>query len=176
TGGSQIRPGLRTPRPSGAGTAREGGPCTSTTPAAIRAPRRTAGRGAPPGAGSAAGTPHTARSRAPSSRRSVAAGRGRRGGRTARLERMQAVKSLLTGLRSSADEDLVSGLEPEPGRRPGRKLDHARRAPCEPDNPPPRGQLRVDLLHSQLAVQKDGVDGEAHEDHRDAAALARIDP
>src|SRR5581483_8208341 len=136
TGGSQIRPGLRTPRPSAAGTAREGVPCTSTTPAAIRPPRRTAGRGAPPGAGCAAGTPHTARSRAPSSRRTVAAGRGRRALR-ARLERMQAVNGFLT------DVDLGPALEVEAFCGARRQLDDAVRPPLRPHHAVPRGQPPV---------------------------------
>src|SRR6266699_5297970 len=77
---------------------------------------------------------------------------------------------------TSADEDLIAGLQTEGRGRPGGQLDHALCAPDEPHHPPPCVQVRIDLLHAFLAVKENCVDRKPHQDHGDAAPLARVDP
>src|SRR6266566_4491859 len=77
---------------------------------------------------------------------------------------------------TSADEDLIAGLQTEGRGRPGGQLDHALCAPDEPHHSPPCVQVRIDLLHAFLAVKENCVDRKSHQDHGDAAPLARVDP
>src|SRR5260370_35884738 len=77
---------------------------------------------------------------------------------------------------TSADVKLVALLEVELRGRARRQLEDAARAPHEPHHSIPRRQLRVHLLHAFLAVQENRVDRKPHEQHVDAAALARVDP
>src|SRR5216684_2803742 len=109
------------------------------------------------------------------SRRISAAG----GNRTMPRTRTKATGPRQAGLyksRVSADEDLVALLETQLRCRTGRQLDHAASPPNEPHHAIPGWELREDLLHALLLIEEHGVDREAHEQHMDAAALARVDP
>src|SRR6266851_311375 len=101
------------------------------------------------------------------------------GNRTMPRTRTEATGRRQAGLykRSvSADEDLVALLESQLRRRSGRQLDHTPGAPNEPHHPVPGRKPCEDLLHPFFFVQEHGVDGKSHEQHVDAAALARVDP
>src|SRR5260370_2563298 len=114
--------------------------------------------------------------RGPARSRRISAAAGNRTMPKARTEATGRRQAGLYKRWVSADEDLVALLETQLRRRSGRQLDHAPRAPNEPHHAIPGWELWEDLLHTLLFVQEHGVDREAHEQHVDAAALARVDP